>query len=475
MTCHFIDSESYLRKSYVLGCKRIKGSHNYLNIAEVMTEITQNYRIHYSKITHIVTDNASNFDKSFRTFSIGSSFQSTSEIGDLNENNSGSDNSDLEIDNLEIMDVDKLFINLEKEQHHLQNTDDSFCLPNHLKCCAHTLNLIATVDIAKITDTNYLCVSKSTFKKLYSFWNLISRSTVASDKVLEMCGCKFPVPVITRWNSLYDASLKILKYKSKIINLFDDLHLTKLKLNEWVFLEEYSKTMEPLAISLDKLQGENRSFLGYVAPTILVLRRLLIASTNLKYCKPLSLIIIKSIETRFSYLFNLSSPESKIFIISSISHPKFKLSWVPVRFMNVCKTLFLNECSVVAATSEHFMNSVIENEEIDSDTSDHEFYSNICSTSTNNISINNTDSETKTLNYANLQGISFLSSNKKDLDILNQYPIIKEVFLKYNTTIPSSAPVERLFSKAIQVLTPRRNRLNDKTFDMILCCRSNMV
>ncbi|XP_060845241.1 uncharacterized protein LOC132924816 [Rhopalosiphum padi] len=426
MTCHFIDSESYLRKSYVLGCKRIKGSHNYLNIAEVMTEITQNYRIHYSKITHIVTDNASNFDKSFRTFSIGSSFQSTSEIGDLNENNSGSDNSDLEIDNLEIMDVDKLFINLEKEQHHLQNTDDSFCLPNHLKCCAHTLNLIATVDIAKITDTNYLCVSKSTFKKLYSFWNLISRSTVASDKVLEMC-------------------------------------------------EEYSKTMEPLAISLDKLQGENRSFLGYVAPTILVLRRLLIASTNLKYCKPLSLIIIKSIETRFSYLFNLSSPESKIFIISSISHPKFKLSWVPVRFMNVCKTLFLNECSVVAATSEHFMNSVIENEEIDSDTSDHEFYSNICSTSTNNISINNTDSETKTLNYANLQGISFLSSNKKDLDILNQYPIIKEVFLKYNTTIPSSAPVERLFSKAIQVLTPRRNRLNDKTFDMILCCRSNMV
>jgi len=143
--------------------------------------------------------------------------------------------------------------------------------------------------------------------------------------------------------------------------------------------------------------------------------------------------------------------------------------------MNVCKTLFLNECSVVAATSEQFMNSVIENEEIDSDTSDKEFYSNICSTSTNNISINNTDSETKTLNYANLQGISFLSSNKKDLDILNQYPIIKEVFLKYNTTIPSSTPVEWLFSKVIQVLTPRRNRLNDKTFDMILCCRSNMV
>ncbi|KAL4131099.1 hypothetical protein QTP88_008448 [Uroleucon formosanum] len=214
--------------------------------------------------------------------------------------------------------------------------------------------------------------------------------------------------------------------------------------------------MEPLAILLDKIQGENRSFLGYVAPTILVLRRLLIAFPNQKHCKPLSLTIIKATETRFSYLFDLSSPESKSFIISSISHPKFKLSWVPVRFMNICKTLFLNECSVVAATSEQFMKSVVV--EIDSDSSDNKFYGNICSTE-RKIDDYTTASEAKRLNYANLQAISFLSSNKKDLDVLNEYPIIKEVFLKYNTTIPSSAPDERLFSKAIQVLIPRCNRL----------------
>jgi len=325
-----------------------------------------------------VTDNASNFGNSFRTFSIGSSVQSTSEVGDLNENSSDSDNSDLEIDSMEIMDVEKLFINLEQEQLDLHDTDHSFYLPQHLKCCAHTLNLIVTTDIAKITDTNYLQLSESTFKKLHSCWNLISRSSVASDKVFEMCGCKFPVPVITRWNSLYDASLKILKHKSQIIKLFDDLHLTKLKLNEWVFLDEHCKIMESLAISLDKLQGGNRSFLGYVAPTILVLRILLIAFQNQKHCKPLSLTNIKAIETRFSYLFDLSSPESKSFIISSISHPKFKLSWVPVRFMNICNTLFLNECSVVAATSEQCMKSVVV--EIDSDSSDNEFYGNICST-----------------------------------------------------------------------------------------------
>jgi len=90
--------------------------------------------------------------------------------------------------------------------------------------------------------------------------------------------------------------------------------------------------MEPLAKSLDKLQGENNSFLRYIAPTILVARRLLISFTNLKYCKPLRLAIIKSLETRFYYILDLCCPESKDFIIAFESHPKFKFSCVPLRF-----------------------------------------------------------------------------------------------------------------------------------------------
>jgi len=141
---------------------------------------------------------------------------------------------------------------------------------------------------------------------------------------------------------MFIAVKKLLTFKEKLVIVFEELNLVKLKMAERIFLEEYSKIMEPLAVALDKLQGEKRSFLGYVAPTFIVLRSLLIQSTQLQYCKPLSLCLISSLKKRFDYLFNLSTPKSKDFIIAPMSHPKFKGSWVSVRYIDLCKQLFIN-------------------------------------------------------------------------------------------------------------------------------------
>lgn len=56
---------------------------------------------------------------------------------------------------------------------------------------------------------------------------------MASDEVFNVCKCKFPLPVITRWNSFYDAIKKIMIYREKITECFENLKLSQLKTTEW--------------------------------------------------------------------------------------------------------------------------------------------------------------------------------------------------------------------------------------------------
>lgn len=49
---------------------------------------------------------------------------------------------------------------------------------------------------------------------------------------------------------------------------------------------------------------------------------------------------------------------------------------------------------------------------------------------------------------------------------------LRNVFIDFNTTLPSSAPVERLFSLGKRVLTPTRTLLSDKHFEILIMLAS---
>lgn len=69
---------------------------------------------------------------------------------------------------------------------------------------------------------------------------------------------------------------------------------------------------------------------------------------------------------------------------------------------------------------------------------------------------------------------AFLTTAESDYKILNRYPVIREIFFKYNTTLSSSAAVERVFSQSMMIFTPRRNRISAEHFEQTLLLKHNI-
>lgn len=235
---------------------------------------------------------------------------------------------------------------------------------------------------------------------------------------------------------------------------------------EWNIVHDYIHIMKPIAISLDKLQGGKNVSIGSVLACVYFIKSE-IALVNLKTSdsnvvkirnvgNDMKKAVQNAFEKRFSGLMKFQ-PVNKELILASISHPVYKFKWIVEEENIVIARNFLeqemqNMCPPIIP---------LENEEIQD--SDDEFLlnHNIMS-STRRLSCDN--------NAAN-EIFNFLEDREKPLSMLNKYPLIKEVFKKYNTT--SSAPIERLFSQALIICTPRRNRMSCSNFERTLLVKKN--
>jgi hypothetical protein len=76
-------------------------------------------------------------------------------------------------------------------------------------------------------------------------------------------------------------------------------------------------------------------------------------------------------------------------------------------------------------------------------------------------------------NKIKVQTLQYLEDERQDLKILDQFQAVRNVFMKFNTALPSSGPVERLFSYAGIVLAPKRQKLGDDMFEKLLLLGAN--
>lgn len=445
MTVHWIDIESLSRRSAALGCSRFRGRHTYDAIASLLEQVHVRYSIS-DKVLLTITDNGSNFLKAFRLFG--------REEEDLEKDTRTMGPSDSTVELSDVMFVDMQ----EAMKGGAVSVDMEYHLPSHRSCASHTLNLVATHDAAKATeDGSYKKLFNSTIAKCSALWNKFSRSVQAAEIFNDELQTALIVPNDTRWNAHFEAVDKIrvlaTSSETKFRSVCEKLGMQTFRVNEIAFLVEYCAVMQPVAIALDILQAEKNCYLGYLLPTIITLRnKLTAAKQNVKFVSPLVDAVQKGVSNRFGSCF-----DDDTLILAAVTLPQFKLRWcsddeAKERARNLLKQV-MNSLSSVTLLSKP-------RQEMLADEADEAFFS--------------FSSTEKAQDKGIIQELDmYLNDNNRQLDSLRKYPLVQEVFLKFNTGIPSSAPVERLFSAGGQIMTPRRSRLSDEHFEMLLLLRSN--
>ena len=133
------------------------------------------------------------------------------------------------------------------------NTDNYIKLPAHIRCAAHSFNLVATKDAEAALHNSILKLPfRTAMSKARALWNLQDRSTVAADKIYAEIGKRLKTPNTTRWNSTYD-SVEVLNKilentieKSALYRAMTHLKINSFNDSDIILLAEYMKVINLL-------------------------------------------------------------------------------------------------------------------------------------------------------------------------------------------------------------------------------------
>lgn len=430
MTCHWIDTDSLERKSAALGFARLQGRHTYDTIAGRIHDVHVAYNIE-SKVQTTVTDNGSPFINVFKEFSIDSQ-DSDDDIGYF-ENVAG-------------------ILEGEPEQ------DMLLFLPTLQRCASHTLDLIVAEDLWQAVSQGPMCqLHYSTMAKVFAIWSKSHQLQVAMDSAEDLAKMALVVPAVIRWNVEYCAVQKIVSLtETELTELCARLEVPRLQPEEMAFLKEYAVVFKPLAFALELFQAEQKCYLGLVIPTILSLKnKLNEQKAKAHYFGEVINTIVMAIDVRFQELF--ASPEAKI---ATATTPQFRLWWMTASEKDEMCSLMATEASQIEPCRE---DEVSKSQNVVPIESEDDFFSY---------------GPVKPPVQAQQRGVmeeirKYLDGTGKSLECLQDFPRVKQLFLKYNTTLPSTAPVQRLFSHKGNLATSQRTYLTDDYFERIQLLRYN--
>ena len=284
ITAHFIISDWELR-SAVLACRRITGRHTADNISAQYEEIVNEFNI-ADKVTHVVSDNASNMVKAFKLPGYVNSHSDSDDTSDTDRS------SDTELDD--------------------DDPSDVFAhLPQHDGCFTHTVQLVVK-DGMKAAGTLRSVIGKASNIVSHARKSTISTGLLEGHRKLQAAN-------VTRWNSEITMIRSVLRIPQETLDQLDTMH--KLTHHDRILLGELCEILASFEAATDFTQGDKVVTDSLVIPSVRGLRAQL-AAIKAKYNCKMVQSLKKSVEHRLS-----AYEEQTSFQLAATLDPGFKLAW----------------------------------------------------------------------------------------------------------------------------------------------------
>jgi hypothetical protein len=176
--------------------------------------------------------------------------------------------------------------------------------------------------------------------------------------------------------------------------------------------------------------------------------------SNITTCKPVINKMITKLEERFYDFFNVMPGNGEYAAMAALLHPKFKKCWIKC-LDDVAQEKIKKLIEKLIPTREEQSAEQLMVDEFF-------FFGDDPVHARSNTHGNDENELTK-----------YLEQKSTSFELFKEFPGVTQLFIKYNTALPSSAPVERLFSHATLLDLPKYNRLTDKNFEMRVLCKVN--
>ena len=400
---------------------------------------------------------------------IDQSEEDFSEEDEYEAEDNDSSESDDEDEEEDDTDIEEIFSFASEDED--MEEDFSVAVPKHLRCASHTLNLVGSTDFKiAIKKSSMFNRHTSAFRKCKILWKA-NKHHLSSEIIMDTLKGSLIYPTVTRWNALYDAVVRLISFEKKDLNKVMKL-LKNLKYKRHIdefeeftvadinYLKIFINIMKPVAIALDSLQGEKTHYYGILLPTLFKLRSQMnetITSLSNRY-KKIAKLLLESIESRFSNFFNFAD-ETQDAILATCFHPKYKLKFFEKhcskeqfsKFFNLCIKAIKHEHTFIKAKLDK--NSELDDEEpcLKLPKSDDDFL----------------------IPMFKKQMDLFIKDKDVSLLTLEKYASIESCFIRYNTHLSTSGPIERIFSLTNYILNNKRSSLTDSMFEKLIFLKEN--